>query len=141
MNDKERIAQEEVPMVEQYKVESSLVHASKTRRAAVIISILATVCILASIIGNVVIVEIFFFHVICQHCVGSGFLFQTSIYTSLIQCQRVIGCKHTQVGQDRNVITCMTVTVRRNIHNQRDMEMRSAVYNCFCIFCQCLCFR
>ena len=59
MNDKERIAQEEVPMVEQYKVESSLVHASKTRRAAVIISILATVCILASIIGNVVIVEIF----------------------------------------------------------------------------------
>lgn len=59
MNDKERIAQEEVPMVEQYKVESSLVHASKTRRAAVIIIILATVCILASIIGNVVIVEIF----------------------------------------------------------------------------------
>ena len=59
MNDKERIAQEEVPMVEQYKVESSLVHASKTRRAAVIISILATVCIIASIIGNVVVVEIF----------------------------------------------------------------------------------
>ena len=59
MNDKERIAKEEVPMVEQYKVESSLVHASKTRRAAVIISILATVCILASIIGNVVVVEIF----------------------------------------------------------------------------------
>ena len=59
MNDKERIAQEEVPMVEQYKVESSLVHASKTRRAAVIISILATICILASSIGTVVIVEIF----------------------------------------------------------------------------------
>ena len=59
MNDKERIAQEEVPMVEQYKVESSLVHASKTRKAAVIISIVAAVCILASIIGNVVIVDIF----------------------------------------------------------------------------------
>jgi len=59
MTDKERNVQEEVPMVEQYKVESSLVHASKTRKAAVIISILATVCILASIIGNVVIVDIF----------------------------------------------------------------------------------
>ena len=59
MNDKERNVQEEVPMVEVYKVETSLVNASKTRRAAVIISILATICILASIIGNVVIVEIF----------------------------------------------------------------------------------
>ena len=59
MNDREKNTQEEVPMVEQYKVESSLVHASKTRRAAVIISILATVCILASIIGNIVIVDIF----------------------------------------------------------------------------------
>ena len=59
MTDKERNVQEEVPMVEQYKVESSLVHASKTRKAAVIISILATVCILASIIGNVVVVDIF----------------------------------------------------------------------------------
>jgi len=59
MTDKERNVQEEVPMVEQYKVESSLVHASKTRKAAVIISILATVCILASIIGNAVIVDIF----------------------------------------------------------------------------------
>ena len=59
MNERERNAQEEVPMIEQYKVESSLVHASKTRRAAVIISILATICILASIIGNVVVVEIF----------------------------------------------------------------------------------
>ncbi len=59
MNERERNAQEEVPMIEQYKVESSLVHASKTRRAAVIISVLATICILASIIGNVVVVEIF----------------------------------------------------------------------------------
>ena len=59
MNDTERNAQEDVPMVEEYKVESSLVHASKTRKAAVVISILATICILASIIGNVVIVEIF----------------------------------------------------------------------------------
>lgn len=50
---------DDIPMVEQYKVETALVHASKTRRAALIICILATVCILFSIIGNVVIVDIF----------------------------------------------------------------------------------
>ena len=63
MIENEKNNQAEVPMVEQYKVEASLVHASKTaskaRKAAVIISILATVCILGSIIGNVVIVDIF----------------------------------------------------------------------------------
>ena len=49
----------DVPMVETYKVESSLVHSSKTRRAAVIISILATICVICSIIGNILIVDIF----------------------------------------------------------------------------------
>ena len=49
----------DIPMVEQYKVETALVHASKTRRAALIICILATICIMFSLIGNVVIVEIF----------------------------------------------------------------------------------
>lgn len=50
---------EEVPMIEQYKVETALVHSSKTRKAALIISILATICIICSIIGNVVVVDIF----------------------------------------------------------------------------------
>lgn len=49
----------DVPMVETYKVESSLIHSSKTRKAAVIISILATICILCSIVGNILIVDIF----------------------------------------------------------------------------------
>ena len=53
------IREDDVPKVELYKVETSLVHAGKTRRAAVIICILATLCILFSIIGNVVIVDIF----------------------------------------------------------------------------------
>ena len=50
---------DDVPMIEQYKVETSLVHASKTRRAALIMCILATICIMFSIIGIVVIVDIF----------------------------------------------------------------------------------
>ena len=50
---------DDVPMIEQYKVDMEMVHAAKTRRAAVIISILAAVIVLASIIGNVLIVDIF----------------------------------------------------------------------------------
>ena len=63
MIEKERKSQEEVPMIEEYKVEAALVHASKSaskaRKAAVIISSLATVCIIVSLIVNVVIVDIF----------------------------------------------------------------------------------
>ena len=54
MNDKE-----DVPMIEKYKVETALVHTAKSRRAAVIVCILAALCIIGSIIGNVLIVEIF----------------------------------------------------------------------------------
>ena len=50
---------DEVQMVELYKVEMERVHAAKSRRAAVIICILATIAVLASIIGNIVIVDIF----------------------------------------------------------------------------------
>ena len=49
----------DVPMIEQYKVDMMLVNAAKTRRAALIISILAAIIVLASIIGNILIVDIF----------------------------------------------------------------------------------
>ena len=49
----------DIPMVEKYKVEAALVHSAKSRRAAVAVSILAAICIIGSIIGNVLIVDIF----------------------------------------------------------------------------------
>ena len=49
----------DIPMIEQYKVDMELMHAAKTRRAAVVISVLCAIIVLASIIGNILIVDIF----------------------------------------------------------------------------------
>lgn len=49
----------DIPMIEQYKVDMELMHAAKTRRAAVVISALCAIIVLASIIGNILIVDIF----------------------------------------------------------------------------------
>ena len=49
----------DVPMIEQYRVDMERIHAAKTRRAALIFSILASIIVLASIIGNILVVDIF----------------------------------------------------------------------------------
>ena len=54
----------------------------------------------------------------------------TQVHTCLIQSHGVKGGQHTDIGQDRCVIFIMTVTVRRYIHDQTDMEAWTAVAHC-----------
>lgn len=49
----------DVPMIEEHRVESSIVHASKMSRNATIISVCATVVAIIAIASNVFIVNIF----------------------------------------------------------------------------------
>ena len=44
------------------------------------------------------------------------------VHAGLIQCHRVKGGQHADIGQDRGIIFIMAVTVGRYIHNQADME-------------------
>ena len=57
------------------------------------------------------------------------------IYAGLVKGKRVEGREHADIWQDRDIVFTMAVTVWRNIHNQGNMEVRSAIYDSFGIFC------
>ena len=76
-----------------------------------------------------------FCHGIRQLAVRQRCLLQAGIHTGLIQRQGIKGCKHTDIGQNRSIVFAVAVTVRRHIHYQRDMEIRSAVHDSLRIFC------
>ena len=52
---------------------------------------------------------------------------QARIHACLIQRQRIKGGKHADIRQDRRVVLAVAVAVRRDILNQRDVEMRTAI--------------
>ena len=61
--------------------------------------------------------------------------FEAGICTCLIQSDRIEACKHSDIRKERCIVLSMTVTVRADILNQRDMEMWASVTDCLCIFC------
>ena len=74
-------------------------------------------------------------HVIRKLAVRHRFCLQTGIYTGLVKGQWIKRSKHTDIRQNRHIIFSMAVAVRRNINNQRNMEIRSSVNNRLRIFC------
>ena len=67
---------------------------------------------------------------VCNRC-----CIQAGICTCLIQCDRIKACEHSDIRKDRCIILTVTVTVRADILYQCDMEMRTVVTDCLCIFC------
>ena len=60
---------------------------------------------------------------------------QTGIHAGLIQGQGIKGSKHADIGQNRSVILPVTVTVRRHIHHQGNMEVGPSVHHCLGVLC------
>ena len=67
---------------------------------------------------------------VCNRC-----CFQAGICTCLIQCNRVKTCKHSYIRKNWCIILSMAVAVRADILNQCNMEMRTSMTDCLCIFC------
>ena len=65
-------------------------------------------------------------HWLCGHA---------GIYAGLVKGKRVEGREHADVWQDRDIVFTVAVTVWRNIHDQGNMEVRSAIYDSLGIFC------
>lgn len=56
------------------------------------------------------------------------------IRTCLIERDRVKGCKHADIRHDSHVVFRVAVAVGRHIDNQRNVEARTAVHDCFGVF-------
>lgn len=65
--------------------------------------------------------------------VGDRCCLQAGICTSLIQCNRVKACEHSDIRKDRRIIFTMAVTVRADILYQCNMEMGTSVTDSLCI--------
>ena len=76
-----------------------------------------------------------FCQIFAELAVGDRSCLQAGISTGLIQRDRVKACEHSDIRQDRRVIFTVTVTVRADVLNQRDMEARTVVTDSLCIFC------
>lgn len=59
MEKQQKSNQDDVPMIEEYRVESTIVHASKWGRIALIICICACIAVVSSFYGIVRVVDIF----------------------------------------------------------------------------------
>src|SRR5699024_2580794 len=57
------------------------------------------------------------------------------VSTGYIQSYRIEGGKHSHIWNYGGIVFSVTVTVRRNINDQANMEIRAALDNGFCIFC------
>ena len=66
-----------------------------------------------------------FDHRLGVYCVSTGY----------IQSYRIEGGKHSHIWNFGGIVFSVTVTVRRNINDQANMEIRAALDNGFCIFC------
>ena len=62
---------------------------------------------------------------------GSG---QTGIHAGLVECQRILGYEHADVREDRSIVFGMAITVRRDVQNERNVEMGTSVDDCLGIF-------
>lgn len=81
-----------------------------------------------------VVTESFFMHTVIKETSRHWFLGVARIHAGLIECHRIKTCKHPDIREDRNVIFSVTVTVRRDVDDKIDVEVRAAVQNCFGVF-------
>lgn len=72
-------------------------------------------------------VPIRFGQVIRQLAVGHGSGFHAGIGAGLVECDRVEGSEHADVRQDGRIVFSMAVAVRRNVHDQVDVEARAVL--------------
>ncbi len=72
--------------------------------------------------------------VISQLAVGNRCCLQTEICAGLVQSYRIERCKHADIWKYRCVIFTVAVAVRRHIHDQADMEVRTSVAECIGVF-------
>ncbi len=81
-----------------------------------------------------VIVEVRVREVISQLRVGDGSCGKTQIHTGLVQCNRVKGGQHADVGQDGCIVLAVAVAVRGDVRDQRNMEAGTPVADGLGIF-------
>lgn len=72
-------------------------------------------------------VPIRFGQVIRQLAVGHRRCFHAGIGTGLVEGDRVEGSEHADVRQDGRIVFSMAVAVRRNVHDQIDVEARAVL--------------
>ena len=79
----------------------------------------------------VVVTEIRLGHVVAELAVGQGIAGQAGVHTGLVQGQGIKGGEHADVGEDGGVVLGVAVTVGADVHNERDVEVGTAVHHCF----------
>ena len=72
-------------------------------------------------VGEVVVMTML---ALCQNAAADDRLTVDGIRTGLVECNRVEGGEHTDIGHDWNVVLWVAVAVRRNIDDQADVEVR-----------------
>ena len=70
----------------------------------------------------------------CQKASRNDRLSIDCIRTGHIQCNRVKGCKESHIRNNGSVIFSMAVTVRGNVDDQRNMEIRTSVDDSLGVF-------
>ena len=75
----------------------------------------------------VVVYETFFCHVLCKLASWHWGGFEAGVYAGLIQCQRVEGGEHADVGQDGGIVAAVAVADRGHVLNQADVEVGTAI--------------
>ena len=63
------------------------------------------------------IVEAFFVQVVSKYGITERFRRQAGVSAGLVQGDGILGCKHSDVGEDGCIILWMAVAIRRNINN------------------------
>lgn len=79
-------------------------------------------------------VPIRFGQVIRQLAVGHRRCFHAGIGTGLIESNWVKGSEHADVWQDRRIVFSMAVAIRRNVHDQIDVEARAILADSLGVF-------
>ena len=77
-----------------------------------------------------IIVEVRIRKMISQLGIPNRLCLQTQIHTGLVQCNRIKGRQHADIRKNRRIVFSVTIAVRRNIRDQRNMEARPSVTNC-----------
>ena len=69
-----------------------------------------------------------------QLAAGNDGLLQHSFCAGQIQCDGIEGCKHTHIGNDRQIVVVIAVAAGAHIPHQADVEMGAAIQHCFGVF-------
>ena len=82
-----------------------------------------------------VIVEVCASHIVSELAVAYRLSLLAKINACLVKSDRIKRCEHTDVRKDGRIVFSVTVTVRRYISDEADVETGSAADNRSSIFC------